>query len=29
VMYSNPKTGDHVLGWVKSSRLKETGTVGH
>jgi hypothetical protein len=29
VMYSNPKTGNHVLGWVKSSRLKETGTVGH
>jgi hypothetical protein len=29
VMYSNPKTGDNVSGWVKSSRLKETGTVGH
>jgi hypothetical protein len=29
VMYSNHKTGDHVLGWVKSSRLKATGTVGH
>ena len=29
VMYSNPKNGDNVSGWVKSSRLKETGTVGH
>jgi hypothetical protein len=29
VMYSNPKTGDNVSGWVKSSRLKATGTVGH
>jgi hypothetical protein len=29
VMYSNPKTGNHVSGWVKSSRLKTTGTVGH
>ena len=28
VMYSNPKTGDTVSGWVKSSRLKTTGTVG-
>ena len=28
VMYSNPKTGNSVNGWVKSSRLKETGTVG-
>jgi len=28
VMYSNPKTGDTVMGWVKASRLKETGTVG-
>jgi hypothetical protein len=28
VMYSNPKTGNHVSGWVKSSRLKATGTVG-
>jgi hypothetical protein len=27
VMYSNPKTT--VSGWVKSSRLKATGTVGH
>jgi hypothetical protein len=22
VMYSNPKTGNNVSGWVKSSRLK-------
>jgi hypothetical protein len=29
VMYSNHKTGDTVLGWVKSSRLKATGTAGH
>jgi hypothetical protein len=29
VMYSNPKTSDTVSGWVKSSRLKATGTVGH
>jgi hypothetical protein len=30
VMYSNPKTGNNnVSGWVKSSRIKETGTVGH
>jgi hypothetical protein len=29
VMYSSPKTGNNVSGWVKSSRLKETGTVGH
>ena len=28
VMYLNPKTGNTVSGWVKSSRLKETGTVG-
>ena len=28
VMYSNPKTGNTVTGWVKSSRLKTTGTVG-
>ena len=28
VMYSNPKTGNIVSGWVKSARLKETGTVG-
>jgi hypothetical protein len=29
VMYSNPKTGNSVTGWVKASRLKATGTVGH
>jgi hypothetical protein len=29
VMYSNPKNGNNVSGWVKSSRLKATGTVGH
>jgi hypothetical protein len=29
VMYLNPKTGNSVSGWVKSSRLKETGKVGH
>ena len=29
VMYSNPGNGNHVSGWVKSSRLKQTGTVGH
>jgi hypothetical protein len=29
VMYSNPKTGDTVTGWVESSRLKVTGTMGH
>jgi hypothetical protein len=28
VMYLNPKTGNSVSGWVKSSRLKETGAVG-
>jgi hypothetical protein len=28
VMYPNPKTGNSVSGWVKSSRLKETGSVG-
>jgi hypothetical protein len=28
VMYSNPKTGNTVSGWVTSSRLKKTGTVG-
>jgi hypothetical protein len=28
VMYSNPKTGASVSGWVKSARLKPTGTVG-
>ena len=29
VMYSNHGNGNHVSGWVKSSRLKATGTVGH
>jgi hypothetical protein len=29
VMYSNPRNGSSVSGWVRSSRLKETGTVGH
>ena len=29
VMYSNPKSGSDVSGWVRSSRLKQTGTVGH
>ena len=28
VMYTNPRTGNNVQGWVQSSRLKETGTVG-
>ncbi|WFU41659.1 hypothetical protein QA640_03810 [Bradyrhizobium sp. CB82] len=28
VMYSNPRTGNAVSGWVRSARLKETGTVG-
>jgi hypothetical protein len=28
VMYVNPKTGNTVSGWVTSSRLKTTGTVG-
>src|SRR5262249_10708414 len=28
VMYSNPRTGTTVSGWVKSARLKENGTVG-
>lgn len=28
VMYSNPATGNTVSGWVQSSRLKTTGTVG-
>jgi hypothetical protein len=29
VRYSNPGNGNNVSGWVKSSRLKQTGTVGH
>ena len=28
VMYINPRTGDDVSGWVRSDRLKRTGTVG-
>ena len=28
VMYLNPKTGKDVSGWVRSARLKVTGTVG-
>lgn len=28
VMYLNPKTGSDVSGWVRSARLKTTGTVG-
>lgn len=28
VMYTNPRTGSIVQGWVQSSRLKDTGTVG-
>jgi hypothetical protein len=28
VMYLNPKTGESVSGWVRSDRLKATGTLG-
>jgi hypothetical protein len=28
VMYDNPRTNDSVSGWVRSDRLKVTGTVG-
>lgn len=28
VMYMNPRTGADVSGWVRSARLKATGTVG-
>jgi hypothetical protein len=28
VMYMNPRTGDTVSGWVRSARLKQTGTMG-
>ena len=28
VMYTNPRTNDVVQGWVKSARLKSTGTIG-
>ena len=27
VMYTNPRTGNFVSGWVKSARLQHTGTV--
>jgi len=27
VMYMNPRTQDSVSGWVRSERLKQTGTV--
>jgi len=27
VMYMNPRTTDSVSGWVRSERLKQTGTV--
>jgi len=28
VMYTNPRTGNNVSGWVRSARLRGTGTVG-
>ena len=28
VMYMNPRNGNTVSGWVKSARLKQTGTMG-
>lgn len=28
VMYMNPRTTDSVSGWVRSERLRQTGTVG-
>ena len=28
VMYVNPRTGNDVSGWVRSARLKATGTMG-
>jgi hypothetical protein len=28
VMYMNPKRGNVVSGWVRSARLKQTGTMG-
>jgi opacity protein-like surface antigen len=28
VMYINPRTGNDVSGWVRSARLKPTGTMG-
>jgi hypothetical protein len=27
-MYAGPRSGNNVSGWVRSARLKETGTVG-
>ncbi len=27
VMYINPRTGNAVSGWVRSDRLKQTGTI--
>jgi hypothetical protein len=27
VIYVNPRTGDDVSGWVRSARLKTTGTI--
>jgi hypothetical protein len=28
VMYANPSTGKSVTGWVRASRLRETGNIG-
>ena len=28
VMYVSPRTGNDVSGWVRTERLKETGTIG-
>ena len=28
VMYVNPRTGNDISGWVRSARLKQTGTMG-
>jgi hypothetical protein len=28
VTYANPKTGDNASGWVRSAKLKSTGSVG-
>jgi hypothetical protein len=28
LMWVNPRTGDDVAGWVRTERLKETGTIG-
>jgi hypothetical protein len=27
-MYASPRSGNNVSGWVRSARLRETGTVG-